>query len=211
MNKRMLSIVAVAACLGAAAPAAAADDEPTEPVLRRGFYGRVSGGLGFSSYTGSANDVNASLNGPAIEFAADAGAVVVENFAIFARGAANVVVSPSVSLGDADLQTERATLALRTLAIGGAYYIMPLRLVVSGGGGLTWAVLDIDDPDSPLVVENDTGAGFYGFVSVMKEFEIEREWSFGIGVQGHYASIPDKGITYDNLGASLLLSVTYHR
>lgn len=195
-------VVTAALWIGALAPAVVSANEPR--VHDRGFFLRLSGGIGAASTSTDIGPIASrqelKLSGPAGEGDFAIGALVGRNFAIHASVFGWNIVDPEVEVNDISSEADDVTVGLSAFGPGITGYFGPNMYLSAAVGAAT-----LSAEEDRVTVESKTGVAFQAVLG--KEWWVGRRWGLGIAGAFGFHSVPQDDEDSDEKlsGSSLAL------
>jgi hypothetical protein len=201
-----IGAVGVIAALGVVSLVATAQAVNLPREHDRGFFLRMSAGLGSARTSWDVPANGGAYEWEASGIAGDAnfaiGAIVAPNLALHGTLLGWTVSEPDLEIGGLEFNTNDVTLSLSGFGAGLTYYVHPANVYFSGSICAASLTLEYEDEGVTVSAESDTGVAFD--LTVGKEWWVGARWGLGIAGDLGLHSIPvadaDDNMTGMNFG-----------
>lgn len=195
-----LAGVAIAGTLVLLLSGAVAAGNPRE---HDGFFLRLSAGAGTAQTELDDSGSKSELSGGSGDVNFAIGGIVARNLALHATLFGWLLSEPDVEFNGSELgSADDVDVDLSAYGAGLTYYLMPANVYFSGSAGA--AQLSIDSPSG----DGETDTGFFGEITIGKEWWVGGSWGLGVAGAAGYHSIPDGDLDESWSGASFALRFT---
>jgi hypothetical protein len=168
-----------------------------------GFFLRLSGGGGAAQAEIEESGDTFGLSGGSGDLNIAIGHTVARNLALHGTLFGWLLSEPDLKVNGSELgSVENVDIDLTAFGGGLTYYFMPVNIYLSGSAGA--ATLTVDSPD----VDTETDTGFFGEITLGKEWWVGGSWGLGLAGAAGFHSIPDGDVDDSWSGASFALRFT---
>jgi len=200
------------ACLGVRSSTVLA--QSTEPLNPR-FFARAAIGPGYVKLQQDPKGQGLVIDHPGAAWDLAVGGTVWKGLSVHGTYFGAIAFRPEVKTGSVATQSgDKTSFSLLGLGPGVTYHFQPLNLYVSYSAGVGFSVLRFYE-HKLNVPAGWSNVGFANELVVGKEWWVWKRLALGVGAQGMYARVVDRGgagvdYHYNSFGGGLLLSATYH-
>lgn len=203
-----IQLASIAFAVAASAFAASAAEAGPVPETHDGLFLRLSPGFSAAAAVNKTGNEDVSLSGGAGFFGFEIGVAVSPNMTVGADLASNVVLGPTLSIGDLEFDTDD-DLEWGVLYFGGAInYYLPSNIYLKGGIGGIRMTLRVPGDE-----ESRSEMGFGVNLGVGKEWWVSPNWGVGAALGMMLGSVPDGDDSLESWGVATIgasLSATYN-
>jgi hypothetical protein len=169
---------------------------------KSGILSRAAIGMSYANASEGSGNERFSIGGPGLCGALATGLFLFKNFALHAEMYGDILLDPSVELGD-EQATAKGSFSAFGFGMGPTYYLMPINIYLSQTLGAGAAEL------STGMGSGGTEIGFAAHTLVGKEWFVGEDWGLGVAARFALMVLPDEQ-RLTVLGGGLLASVSFN-
>lgn len=167
------------------APSALASDDG--PFQHKGFYLRLTTGIGYSTSSETVSGTEIEFSGLSGVTTIGIGWAVIEDLIVNLDIFGAVPQEPTVKIGGKEIGESKAEITIMGVGPGVTYYVMPINVYI--GAAVGGAKVQVKT--SGVEAETDWGWGVN--LVAGKEWWVSDNWGLGVAAQVLHTSVPDKG------------------